>query len=287
MQKQWSANRKLQISSYTAEVANKIYYKFRITERKLRCNEKFSIDDFEITNGNFIYKYQVQRLLPEQSDVELIGQSNNLLFGINFFFHRYYKDLPQIFRQINFDLSEVLDSNGNNILHYAIFRYDLQLIDVIIDKSKVDGILSKLLHHRNLDGTNPLGMAFLSKPDNVAAIKIAKIVVSIPDYRISEYLNNKKYMDYSHVQIIGDTNILHNVILSAGKCTRTSEAKEPLSSFFKTITKRLSDEQFEGGSLFNPNEPTMNPGRLALKLDSSYDQYYEVTGIFGVCFGKN
>jgi hypothetical protein len=137
----------------------------------------------------------------------LIGESNNLLFRINDFLENNYTDIEQVFRKLNFDISEVLDSKGNNILHYAAFRYDLKLVSIIIHKAKADGVLFKLLHHRNFDGTNPLGMAFLFESDNLAAIEVARLFVNIPEYQISEYLNNGKYMDYSHAQIIGGTNI--------------------------------------------------------------------------------
>ncbi len=218
------------------------------------------------------YEYEKPQRLAKRleytkqvNNTELIGESNNLLFRINDFLKDNYKDIEQIFRKINFDLSKVLDSNGNNILHYAVFRHDLKLINIIIHKAKSEGVLLKLINHRNLDGTNPLGMAFLFEADNLSAIKVSKIFVDIPEYQISEYLNNKKYMDYSHVQSIGGTNILHNVILSTSKCT--SKEKEALSEFFKILTKRLINEQGEEDSLFNPNEPTMNPGRLAPNLD--------------------
>lgn len=258
------------IITRTEEVAKERDSKLECIKIKLNTNEEFFRSDLETTKGDFSYEYKlktkaVQRVLfPTQASTELIGESNNLLFRINDFLKNNYTDIEQVFRKLNFNISEILDSKGNNILHYAVFRYDLKLVSIIIHKAKADGVLSKLLHHRNLDGTHPLGMAFLFEPDNLGAIEMAKLFVVIPEYQISEYLNNKDYMDYSHVQTIGGTNVLHNVILAASKCTK--EAKESLSEFFRILTKRLIDTQ-EEGSIFNPNDPTMNPGKLTPSLD--------------------
>lgn len=248
-------------------------------KEKLEKNKELSLDDFEVTKGNFSYEYEKLHKLArplftkQANDIELIGESNNLLFRINDFLKENYKDIEQIFRKINFDISEVIDSNGNNILHYAVFRHDLKLINIIIHKAKSDGVLSKLLNHRNVDGTNPLGMAFLFEGDNLAAIEISRMFVEIPEYQISEYLNNKKYMDYSHVQSIGGTNILHNVILSASKCT--SKTKEGLSGFFQILTKRIVNEQSDESLFFNPNDPTMNP--MLYKYSLTQRVKYEFT----------
>ncbi|MCA0254845.1 MAG: hypothetical protein LCH20_05190 [Proteobacteria bacterium] len=253
---------------HTEEVAKEGDSKRELIKIKLNNNNGgFSRSDLEVTQGDFSYEYiyTIQRtLFSTQESIKLIGESNNLLFRINDFLENNYADIEQVFRKLNFDISAVLDSKGNNILHYAAFRYDLKLVSIIIHKAKADGVLSKLLHHRNLDGTNPLGMAFLFESHNLAAIEVARLFVFIPEYQISEYLNNKDYMDYSHVQTIGGTNILHNVILAASKCSK--EAKESLSEFFRILTKRLIDTQ-EEGTIFNPNDPTMNPGKLTPNLD--------------------
>jgi len=255
----------------TEEVAKERDSKREPVKIKLNNNEGFSRSDLEVTQGDFSYEYKLQTkaiqriLFSTQESTKLIGESNNLLFRINDFLENNYTDIEQVFRKLNFDISEVLDSKGNNILHYAAFRYDLKLVSIIIHKAKADGVLFKLLHHRNFDGTNPLGMAFLFESDNLAAIEVARLFVNIPEYQISEYLNNGKYMDYSHAQIIGGTNILHDVVLVASRCKR--DAKDSLSEFFKILTKRVIDEQREESSVFNPNDPTMNPGRLTPNLD--------------------
>ena len=225
-------------------------------------NEEFSLDDFKM-ECEYTYKYKlpeisvIRKLFAENPSFEL-GKSDNFLF-----FHMNV----ELLQRFNFDLSEIVDSRGNSILHYAIFRHDLDLINAILLRAKLDGTIGKLVNHRNIDGTSSLGMAFLFEDkDNLAGIEIASIFADTYEYQINNYLNNKTYMDYSSVELIGGTNLLHNVILAASKCT-SKAAKQCISKFFKILSKRMLSEQIDDEAYCNPNYPTMNPGLLTTGLD--------------------
>jgi len=232
-------------------------------KEKLEKNQEFSLEDFQM-ECEFTYNYTtpttVKRTLftPTQEKVFELGKSDNFLF--------FYKDV-KVLQRINFDISKVLDSKGNNILHYAVFQHNLNLVNAILNKAKSDGIIENIINHHNVDGTNPLGMAFLFKGENnLAGIEVATIFAGIYEYQINNYLNNKVHMDYSNPNQIGGTNLLHNVILAAAKCTDKG-SKEALSAFFKVLSKRIITDQVEDESYFNPNYPTMNPSQLTQGLD--------------------
>jgi hypothetical protein len=232
-------------------------------KEKLEKNEELSLADFKM-ECEFTYSYNtpitIRRNLftSTQEEVFALGKSDNFLF--------FYKDV-KVLQRINFDISKVLDSKGNNILHYAVFQHNLNLVTAILNKAKSDGIIENIINHHNVDGTNPLGMAFLFKSENnLAGIEVATIFVGIYEYQINDYLNNKVHMDYSNPNQIGGTNLLHNVILAAAKCTDEG-SKEVLSAFFKVLSKRIITDQVEDESYFNPNYPTMNPSQLTQGLD--------------------
>ena len=235
--------------------------KLQLIKRKLQEDEKFLLIDFNM-DCEFTYECNPpqtlnRKLFVQESTFEL-GKSSNFLF---------YCENTEVIRKINFDISEVFDSRGNNILHYAVFRHNLDLVNSIFTRAKSDNIIEKLINHRNLDGTTPLGMTFLfENENNLVGIEIASIFVSTYEYHINSYLNNKTCMDYSKVELIGGTNLLHNVILTASKCT-DEKIKQSLSTFFKFLTKRMADDQINESSYLNPNYPTMNPGLLAPALD--------------------
>lgn len=160
-----------------------------------------------------------------------------------------------------------IDSKDNNILHYAVSQHNIDLINAILSKAKEEGKIEELINQRNKDGTNPLGMAFLFQhDDNLKLLEIASIFAATYEYKINSYLNNKIYMDYSSVRLIGGRNLLHNILLAASKYTN-EKTKKYLSKFFEILRKRMEDTQIEDGSYFSPNYPTMNPGKLAPKLD--------------------
>jgi len=235
--------------------------KLQLIKEKLEKSEEFSLSDFKM-KCEYTYECTPSQVLGRKLFVENppfeLGKSDNFLF-----FHMNV----ELLQKLNFDLSEVVDSRSNNILHYAIFRHDLDLINAILLKAKLDGTIGKLVNHRNIDGTSSLGMAFLFKDkDNLAGIEIASIFADTYEYQINNYLNNKTYMDYSSVELIGGTNLLHNVILAASKCT-SKAAKQCISKFFKILSKRMLSEQIDDESYCNPNYPTMNPGLLTTGLD--------------------
>ena len=86
-------------------------------KEKLEKNEELSLADFKM-ECEFTYSYTtpitIRRNLftPTQEEVFELGKSDNFLF--------FYKDV-KVLQRINFDISKVLDSKGNNILHYAVF----------------------------------------------------------------------------------------------------------------------------------------------------------------------
>ena len=99
----------------------------------------------------------------------------NLIELYKIYIAHTYKTLIDSKKEItNNDISKIFDSKGNNILHYAIFQHNINLIEVILNKAKLNGITKELINHRNVDGTNPLGMAFLhTKDNNIAGVIIA------------------------------------------------------------------------------------------------------------------
>ena len=230
---------------------------------KLEKNEELSLADFKM-ECEFTCSYNIPITLrrtlftPTKEKVFELGKSDNFLF--------FYEDV-KVLQRINFDISKVLDSKGNNILHYAVFQHNLNLVNAILNKAKSDGIIENIINHHNVDGTNPLGMAFLFKSENnLAGIEVATIFAGIHEYQINDYLNNKVHMDYLNPNQIGGTNLLHNVILAAAKCADEG-SKEVLSAFFKVLSKRISTDQIEDESYFIPNYPTMNPSQLTQGLD--------------------
>ncbi|PCJ29096.1 MAG: hypothetical protein COA94_02595 [Rickettsiales bacterium] len=230
--------------------------------------KKVSLDDLIIQGTySFVPSKPTARALFKNTDTEetiIFGASDNLLFYIASLENGF-----EVIPRIAFGIRKVLDSHGNNILHHAVFRQDLNLVTAILHRAMLDGIISDLVNHRNHDGTNPLGMAFLSTDsNNLGGIKIATIFAGIFAYDITGYLNNKVHMDYTTSTTIGGTTLLHNVMLAASKC-KGQEFRKALSEFFKVLSKRMHDDK----DCFNPNYPTMNPGSLGelengKKLDS-------------------
>jgi len=110
-------------------------------KEKLEKNQEFSLDDFQM-ECEFTYNYTtpitVKKTLftAAQEEVFELGKSDNSLF--------FYKDV-KVLQRINFDLSKVLDSKGNNILHYAVFQHNLNLVNAILNKAKSDGIIENII----------------------------------------------------------------------------------------------------------------------------------------------
>ncbi len=230
--------------------------KLSLIEKKSSQKEEASLEDF-LMKCEFNYKYKYSKGLFFEEEIFELGKSNNFLF---------YNTNSQIIQYINFDISEITDSRGNTILHYAILKHDLDLIKAIIDKAKADSVIHKLINSRNVDGTNSLGMAFLFvKEKNLAGLEIVSIFANIPEYQINSHLNNKQYMDYSTAKLIGGTTLLHNVLLEAAKCKK--EDKQFISKIFKVLNYRVCSEEINSDLYLNPNYPTMHPGRLIVDLD--------------------
>ena len=108
----------------------------------INFNSKY-IESNDLETGHPIeYKHTNYYLNPSDPFSKkiqvVLGESTNQLFGLitdnSFLVHSNVYNVNKIFKKLNFDPNDVLDSKGNNILHYAAFAWDLKLINSILNK---------------------------------------------------------------------------------------------------------------------------------------------------------
>lgn len=140
----------------------------------------------------------------------IVLHSNNLLFYL--VANNESEKIKSIIRKYAFPISSVQDDQHNNVLHLAAFQGNTTIIKDLFRKYKKSLDFAQLINHRNNEGTNPLGMTFLNNSDDKKLVEIIKLFVGQKAFRINDYLNNKKGMDYSSdqsIQAIGGFNVLH------------------------------------------------------------------------------
>ena len=158
-------------------------------------------------------------------------------------------------------------------LHKAFESLDVVLVSRILKECKEQNVISNVINHRNGEGTNPVGMAFLNPLQNRNAIQIATVVVSYDEYNINDYLNNKRFMDSWDPANIGGTTLLHNVALVAAKMNES--IVRSLTKFFDALNVRLiptegvetrarlgPSERGKTCATFHPNFPSQHPDKL-------------------------
>jgi hypothetical protein len=192
-----------------------------------------------------------------------IGESDNLLFWL--LAYNKPKNALSIIKNYNFDISSILDNKGNNILHISALYGIESIVTEITTRYFCNHISSdqftQLINHRNYEGTNPLGMVFLSNVLLPGHMNIVKSITSNDCYNINAYLNNKNGMDYTspkHLQQIGGYNLLHMAI-RRGKVEIIELLGERNSKKYLSDTERVD---FMYPTL-NPSHHMISPTKLA------------------------
>jgi hypothetical protein len=166
--------------------------------------------EFQKSKFKYSFKYKVSY---NSRSVE-IGESDNLLFWL--LANGDSGKILTILGQYKFDIETVKDNNDNNILHIAALHGNHSIINKIVDLY-LDRVITpdqfgNIINYRNNDGTNPLGMAFLSNLPHEKLIKVTELFVLRSLFEVNSYLNNKKGMDVfanDFLKQIGGFNTLH------------------------------------------------------------------------------
>ncbi len=140
-------------------------------------------------------------------------------------------------------------------LHKEAEKCEVENTAKKIRECKKNGILRDVINHRDEDGTNAVGKAFLAHPSDPRAIEIATLFAEKEEYKINSYLNNKAHMDFKTKEVTGGTTSLHNVIMCAAQMPPTEANITSLKKFFKALETRLTWD----GNNFNPGFPAMCP----------------------------
>ena len=169
------------------------------------------------------------------------------------------------------DLTNIVDSQGNNILHVATYYGFHEMTDMIIKYAKRKECLDPLINGRNNDGTNPLGMLFLNaKVGSEFRFKTAELLIMEPTFEINRYLNNKRGMDVfapPDLKSIGGFNCLHVTL------------KRKYNSILPLLSKRnlalRQDSEFAEVNFrypaMNPEHHMWHPSKFANLLSTSDD----------------
>ncbi len=167
-----------------------------------------------------------------------------------------------ILEKCTFDLSAIVDAQGNNTCHLAAFFGLEKVLGSLISFSRDKPYFKALINGRNEEGTNPLGMVFLNHKIN---LKIASQFILEPFFKINRYLNNFKGQDVfapHKLRSIGGMTCLH-VALKGGN-----------RDLLKLLQKR-EDVNFKYPAM-NPDFHMWNPSKLAEAQLS--DEYEEILG---------
>jgi len=166
--------------------------------------------EFQKSKFKYSFKYKISY---NSRSVE-IGESDNLLFWL--LANGDSGKILTILDQYKFDIETVKDNNDNNILHIAALHGDhsviKKIVDLYLDRVITPDQFGNIINYRNNDGTNPLGMAFLSNLLHEKLVKVTELFVLRSLFEVNSYLNNKKGMDYSSdefLQQLGGFNVLH------------------------------------------------------------------------------
>lgn len=79
------------------------------------------------------------------------------------------------------------------------FKYFKKVIEYL--KKLKDKSLETMLNHRNKEGTNPLGLAFLEDDINFQT-KTSLIFANMKEYNINDYLNNRVLVEQIYCTIL-------------------------------------------------------------------------------------
>ncbi len=161
-----------------------------------------------------------------------------------------------ILDQYKFNIETIKDNNDNNILHIAALHGNHSVISKIVDLY-FDGLITphqfrNLINHRNNDGTNPLGMAFLSNLPHEKLIKVTELFVLRSFFEVNSYLNDKRGMDVlanDFLKQIGGFNILHMALIE----------KYPKILEILYIRHKKGDESDTDLYYVNFRYPSLNP----------------------------
>ena len=206
----------------------------------------------EFQKLKYIYKFKCKISYNSRS-VE-IGESDNLLFWL--LANSESGKVLTILDQYKFDIETIKDNNDNNILHIAALYGNHSVINKIVDLY-FDGLITPhqfrhLINHRNNDGTNPLGMAFLSNLSHEKLIKVTELFVLTSFFEVNSYLNDKRGMDVlanDFLKQIGGFNILHMALIE----------KYPKILEILYIRHKKGDESDTDLYYVNFRYPSLNP----------------------------
>ena len=178
--------------------------------------------EFHTSKFKYSFKYKVSY---NMRSIE-IGESDNLLFWL--LANGDSGKILTILNQYKFDIETVRDNNDNNILHIAALHGDFlvinKIVDLYLDRVITPDQFGNIINYRNNDGTNPLGMAFLSNLPHEKLIKVTELFVLRSLFEVNSYLNNKKGMDVfanDFLKQIGGFNTLHMALTE--KCPKILE----------------------------------------------------------------
>lgn len=184
-------------------------------------DESQKLFDSEEQLHKMIWELLHQKLPPQEYEIVSTKLPSDYPYFINVhssnFLHVFVMNnrsdlLTEALEKSFIDLTKILDSEQNTILHLAAF-YSYNMTQQIIAYGKKTGTLPQLINARNKNGTNPLGMLFLNQiiaPED--KLKIAGLFIQEPSFKINRYLNNKRGMDVfcsSNLKDIGGFNVLH------------------------------------------------------------------------------
>jgi hypothetical protein len=162
--------------------------------------------------------------------------------------------------------------NSEYRLHKAVEAYDQGQVSAIFEACKEQGVLKRVINHRDEQGTNPIGKAFFRDNPHLfeCAIKMGTLFASQSAYNINGFLNNKLYMDHATEPklAIGGTTLLQNVLIVAAKLddNRLVEKIKLLKEFFKKLEEREMKD-------CKPNFPSAHPqfhGCVTVDMFSKY-----------------
>jgi hypothetical protein len=129
---------------------------------------------------------------------------------------------------------EAIDSIGN-FLHDKTSLCYVELVNGIFRNCEDNTVLAQVINHRDEEGTNAVGKAFMARNAYPSAItfpmlfEIAILFAKEKDYHINSNLNN---LDSERKHPLYGTTLLHNVIMCAAQMKPTEENKKMFGIIF-------------------------------------------------------